>query len=229
MEAGSKLEYYKLKHIMNLIKLKNLFLDFLLPRRCIGCDQPDTWWCDDCFRILNAEPTVSVNESPLDRLIVAAHYDTPLIKKAIQAFKYERHPEDIAPKLGKLLAQALGKHAGTLIPVPLERQREKERGFNQAELLAVEMKKYCPEAFTINSQLLTKNHLTLPQVGLSRQQRLENIRGAFSLHSPLQKEAHYILVDDVVTTGATLKECCRILKQHGAKEVWGLAVARNAV
>ncbi len=213
-----------------LQKIKTFLLDFLLPRRCIGCDRPDTWWCEECFRMVSETPTVSMDEAPLDRLIVAAAYDHPLIKRAISALKYQGRTEDIAPKLGLLLTRVLNEQAPspcqTLVPIPLHSSRQQERGFNQAELLCQAMVKHSSGVLRLNSALL-KTKETLPQVGLSRSRRMENIRGAFCLGSEIEKDSHYILVDDVVTTGATLKECARVLKKHGAKEVWGLVVARN--
>lgn len=113
--------------------------------------------------------------------------------------------------------------------VPLHKSRQNFRGFNQSELLA----KLLAQKLGLEYQdLLIRRKKTKTQVGLESWQRKQNIKGAFLLNSqpkadhPLDDNSQIILVDDVWTTGSTLKECCYILKRNGAKKVWVLTLAR---
>ena len=107
--------------------------------------------------------------------------------------------------------------------VPLHSSRERWRGFNQSEAIAHQLSaalggNYLPS-------VLERIRPTSPQVGLQREEREENIRGAFKTSIPT-KDQKIILVDDVWTTGATMQEATRVLKRSGAKSVWGFALAR---
>jgi len=236
--------------------LKNFLLDLLFPRQCVSCKKIDTWLCNQCFRHFKPtiHQVCYICRSPsekgktckyhlsadslrrLDRMIVSAHYSAnPILKKAIHALKYKQKPEDISEKLGELLSQTLAFHLSifhyprcVLIPVPLHPKRLKSRGYNQAELLTQQIVTAFHQLLTINHKLLTRPKETASQVSSStRAARLENLKGAFELNGTVDPDALYILIDDVVTTGATLEECCSILKQNGAKQVWGLVLARN--
>lgn len=114
----------------------------------------------------------------------------------------------------------------TVIPVPLSKKRFKERGFNQAELIGQQVSKL---AGLRMEKLVIKTKETEQQVGKTREERLENLEGAFKISnysncSNLPKNV--LLVDDVWTTGATLSECAKVLRQAGVKRVWGLVLAR---
>ncbi len=109
--------------------------------------------------------------------------------------------------------------------VPLFTKREKERGFNQAELISKHFSHFFKKE---TLPLLKKEKETQYQVLLSREERFTNVKGAFT---PLFKKDNapqrVILVDDVWTSGATMKECCRILKENGVKEVWGFTLSKT--
>jgi len=113
-----------------------------------------------------------------------------------------------------------------LAPVPLTLRRKINRGFNQSELLALEIAKYL-DAPVMN--LLKRKKFTDPQAEISGwQKRKENISGAFALNTKsLNIPKKVILVDDVSTSGATLEEAARILKQAGVKEIYGLVIAKG--
>jgi len=229
-------------------RLKDFFLDLLFPRQCIGCKKTDTWLCQNCFQLIKTNYQqvcyICRKESPfgktcpqhlkkpriLDGLLVAAHYSgNPLLKKTIHTMKYQHHAEDIAEKLGKLLTKTFlsdSQNIFTLIPIPLHKTRLKERGFNQSQLLCREIKKKLP--LTTNYSLLTRTIYTPPQAHTkSRQERHNNLKNAFSLQNKVDSQKTYLLVDDIVTTGTTLEECCQLLKNNGAQQVWGLVLARN--
>jgi ComF family protein len=158
-------------------------------------------------------------------------YDGEL-RELIHLLKYEQ-VEPAAGVLGRLLAQAihkLGPIADSIlvIPVPLYRSKRRERGFNQAELIARAALKN--EAFRceLRADVLERTRPTVSQIGLTRAQRIENVRGAFRVpHLNRVAGRTVLLVDDVFTTGTTASECARILRRAGAKKVWVATVART--
>ncbi|HXH51247.1 MAG TPA: phosphoribosyltransferase family protein [Terriglobia bacterium] len=119
-----------------------------------------------------------------------------------------------------------------IVPVPLFRLRERERGYNQAQLLAEGLKHSLDRTpagkkMKIDTGLLVRKRATLPQAGLKLQARNENVRNAFDVVKPeLLAGRQVILVDDVMTTGATLSACAAALRKRGAAKVYALAMAR---
>jgi ComF family protein len=118
----------------------------------------------------------------------------------------------------------------TVVPVPLHRDRRRERGYNQAEALArglmVELGKG-KRGVELDSRCLQKILATPPQTGLSPAERRENVRGAFAVSDAHSlKDQAVVLIDDVMTTGATLSACARVLKAAGARRVVALTLAR---
>ena len=158
-----------------------------------------------------------------DRTLAAFNYGFPL-DKLIQSFKYG-HRLALAAYLGRELARLAPDVAADLIvPLPLHPSRLRERGFNQALELAR------PVAATLglplDSRICTRIRHTPAQAGLPWKKREQNIRGAFHCARDLSGR-RILLVDDVMTTGASLDECARTLKLHGASEVVLLVVART--
>ena len=117
-----------------------------------------------------------------------------------------------------------------VIPVPLHKRRLYWRGFNQAEILGRNLAEIWQLPFS--GKVLSRIKETQPQVELKGKQRQQNIARAFSLKKSLKNKGRilqgkrFLLVDDVWTTGATMRECCRVLKKTGAKAVWGITLAR---
>ena len=181
------------------------------------------------------------NKTPLKGLFTASQYENPILKEMIHLFKYQSI-ESFKKPLAELIINYLEKEnltdklrGAVLTPIPLTLKRKMSRGFNQSELLAKEIGKFlnCP---VIN--LLKRKKFTSPQAEISNwQQRKENIAGAFYLSAELStsypqiyrfpKPIKVILVDDVATSGATLEEAARVLKQAGIKEIYGLVVAKG--
>jgi len=190
------------------------------------------------------------------------------LRAAILQFKFKRR-ERLGQLLGELSAttwrsleltrlaggeQALAGESCLLAPVPLHSERERQRGFNQAELLArglakglrrslglpAGMEAYVPSfaagkptglraPFRLETRCLRRVRPTIPQSGLSLAARRENVRGVFQCAKPeLVRSRNVILVDDVMTTGATLSACARALKHAGARHVVALTLARAA-
>jgi ComF family protein len=112
-----------------------------------------------------------------------------------------------------------------IVYAPISRRRRNERGYNQAKLLAQELSQQYGKP-VINA-LIKKRH-TKTQVGLRRIDRLDNLSGAFEVKNGLElKGKKILLIDDVLTTGATLDECAKVLKSAGARQVWGAVLARE--
>jgi ComF family protein len=157
------------------------------------------------------------------------------LRELIHLLKYEQ-VLPAANVLGEFLADALTKLEPNLgedrvyvVPVPLHKSKRTQRGFNQAELIARSaLKRKHPERFVLKPVLLERLRPTESQIGLTRHQRRENIRGAFGvLHGEEIAGREVLLVDDVFTTGATVSECARVLLRAGASKVWVATVART--
>ena len=117
--------------------------------------------------------------------------------------------------------------APLVVPVPLHKSRRRSRGFNQSELIARAAVRQLPRKLETLTDALVRQRDTISQVGLSREERIENVRDAFRVAQPSRVNGRDILlVDDVMTTGTTLSECARVLKQAGAERVWAATVAR---
>ncbi len=128
------------------------------------------------------------------------------------------------------LKPAFGDVPLLVVPVPLHPSKMRQRGFNQADLIACAALKLKPagDQLTFNASVLERRRDTQSQTGLSSHQRRENIRGAFGVATPKEVEGREILlVDDVFTTGTTVSECARILRRAGATRVWVATVART--
>lgn len=176
----------------------------------------------------------------LSGLFAAGKYQDPILREAIHQFKYQRM-ESIKKPLAELLVKYLKKEnlieileTSILVPIPLTWHRKLSRGFNQSELLAKELSPIlnCP---VTNS--LKRKKFSTPQAKIHDwKERKKNISGAFILspsypHSTRSRTSggmgRVILVDDVSTSGATLEEAARVLKETGVKEIYGLVVAKG--
>lgn len=199
-------------------------LDLLYPPRCAGCGRIDTRWCSSCQRELDTVPfdLRRGKAAPLQAFAATGIHEGKL-QDAVHALKYAGAHDLAAPLGDRLIAalMALGWQIDMILPVPLHSTRQRERGANQAELLTRHV------ALTLNlpysHDTLTRWRDTPPQVGLNREQRLENVRDAFRANTQLNGKV--LLVDDVFTTGATLRACAQAAREAGAHAVYGLTVS----
>src|SRR3989344_2850430 len=215
-------------------------LDFIFPKKCVGCGKFGQYFCKGCFAQIEfvEKPICPVCQRQaiegrvhpgcsgkyrLDGLVVACGYSGP-VKRAIAKVKY-KWVWDIEKIFVELLVKNLWRfdlpENVILVPVPLHFKRKNWRGFNQSEILA----KSLASKFNVEYlELLIRKRETRTQVGLTRDERKENVRGAFKIMAEARGRS-IILVDDVFTSGATMAECANVLKRAGAKSAWGMAVA----
>ncbi len=210
---------------MNFNIYKNAVLDFLFPIYCVFCQKEKAHCCEQCFSKIPLDSAGSA-----DGIFAAAiHRENSPLAKLIHRFKY-----DGAKEIGELLALLTEKivkrnanllQNALLVPVPLHWRRKNQRGFNQSEILASEIGKM--HGFEVKN-ILARHRFTRPQVELHRMERLKNPVGAFSLKdaADFDPSRTWILIDDVATTGSTIQECTKTLKQHGAERVHSVVVAR---
>ncbi len=150
------------------------------------------------------------------------------LRALVQQFKYDGF-RPLAKPLGRFLLEAaerLSEQSFDLaVPVPLHRKRERQRGFNQAELLAAEVAKLRKIPLGVKDCVRVRD--TPPQTGLRAAERRKNVAGAFDVPQPERvRQRRVLLMDDVLTTGATASACAQALREAGAKGIWVVTVAR---
>ena len=209
-------------------------LNLIFPPKCPGCGiyvEQNGHWCADC-----TEQFLRPHRLPLEPELAAiftggiwclGDYDGPL-KKLIADMKFEGKQRAIKALQfftetgwNKLDIQRID----LAMPVPLHSAKLKQRGFNQSELLFKDLFK---NSDTIFRDALKRTRDTVPQFGLSHDERLENVQGAFALTDAAGKfiqNKNILLVDDIFTTGATFRECGKILQKAGAGSITGLVLA----
>jgi ComF family protein len=168
---------------------------------------------------------------PYQKAVAYGAYDGEL-RELIHLLKYDQvHPA--ASVLARMLVLAVAKlelsNDIMVVPVPLHASKRRQRGFNQAELIAQNALKTMHEKrFQLATNVLQRVRPTISQIGLTRHQRQENIRGAFKVvHLSKVSGRDVLLVDDVMTTGTTAAEGARVLRRAKAKNVWVATVART--
>ncbi|HMB82929.1 MAG TPA: ComF family protein [Terriglobales bacterium] len=172
---------------------------------------------------------------PFERAVAYGRYDGGL-RDLIHLLKFQQ-VRPAAAVLGRMLAETMANleqamPAGTItvVPVPLHTRKQAQRGFNQAETIARGALKQLsrPKRFDLCTGVLVRRRETGSQIGLTRHQRRENMRGAFAVSDPTRiLNRDILLVDDVYTTGTTASECARVLRRAGAARVWVATVART--
>jgi ComF family protein len=222
--------------------------DLLFPQSCVHCGAAGSLFCQGCrseLTVLGVSATCRrcalpspqdtcetcfLDPPALDRAIAAYSFD-PALHDAITAFKYG-DIRALAPVLGHLLARALPAamrdSIDVVLPVPMSGSRHRQRGYNQAELLAREVARMDPERpLRLDMSLLVRSVDRRPQAGsASIAERAANVADAFSVAGGVHG-LRVLLVDDVMTTGSTLNACAAVLKTAGAGRVGALVLARE--
>lgn len=226
-----------------LSELLDGVLNVLYPPCCLGCsgrpESPALPLCPACLRRMEAAPQMNV-AARLDRLpadwgtVDGAHamwvFDKGGALQSIQhALKYGDRPRygiELGALLGTSFLRAGWPAPDIVVPVPLHRLRELERGYNQAEMLARGVARTCE--CDLDAPRLERQRATRSQTALSRDKRWENVRDAFTASRPIDGGT-WLVVDDVLTTGSTAMACAQTLKDAGADSVYiaVLALARG--
>jgi ComF family protein len=198
-------------------------------RNQLETDRADTGLAETrCQLCQRADP-------PFERAVAYGSYDREL-RDLIHVLKFQQ-VRPAAAVLGRMLAEEMARleqtmPIGTLavVPVPLHKRKQAQRGFNQAEVIASAALKQLarPKRFDLCAGVLLRRRETGSQIGLTRHQRRENLRGAFAVCDPTRiLNRDILLIDDVYTTGTTASECSRVLLRAGAARVWVATVART--
>ncbi|TXI06614.1 MAG: ComF family protein [Rhizobium sp.] len=188
-----------------------------IEQACSGCARPQNFngLCRRCLK----------KPMPFDAAWAAFQLDSP-IREAIHTMKY-RAGFAQAKLLGQLFAQKIGRRAlplpAVIIPVPLHQGRLRIRGYNQSRELALAIQRSL--AIEVAPDLARRIRATPDQIGQSRSQRQKNLRGAFAVDARI-KGQHVALLDDVMTTGATLAELATAARRAGAARIEAWAIAR---
>ena len=227
----------------------NFLLDILFPKKCVGCSIGGSYLCEDCVSdILQTDlicpqcSNVSIGglihpgcerAFSLDGLWSLGIYQGSL-KRIIQKLKYEPSlVSDFAPVLVNLIVDyrllyrpfiydEIKRSKGWVVtPVPLHWFKENKRGFNQSALIGQLLSKRLRLGYWDG---IKRIRFTNSQVGLKKEDRKKNIKDAFEAFQ--NPPDNILLIDDVWTTGSTLRECCFVLKKAGAKRVWALTLAK---
>ena len=212
-------------------------LELLLPPACAGCGRFGHLVCGECMagfraasapadRFMAADPGMMVGDAL--ELAVAAFAHERTLRRALQRLKYGGSGRIAAP-LARAAApalEALTRVCGPqpLVPVPVHAARQRQRGYNQAALLATALGRGSGLAV---HDILERRRATARQHGLGKAARLHNLRGAFALRDGARSPRSVILVDDILTTSATLESCAQVLRDAGAVSVYGFAIARE--
>ncbi|MDO8555096.1 MAG: phosphoribosyltransferase family protein [bacterium] len=212
-------------------KLFNGVLNFIFPVECLGCGKKDITLCESC----SAE--IPFPETEKKGILAGAAYSSPVIQRVVKSLKYRKNKlaaKPLADLLFNRIKDKIKQREIVIVPAPLSKKRLSQRGFNQALLIAEFLSdKFKEERSAIKivvyNNVLYKNRDTSSQVEIKeRDKRLKNLEGVFFVNNNhLIQGKTIFVIDDVSTTGATINEAKRALKNAGAKRVVGLVVAQG--
>lgn len=212
----------------SLDKAERSIMDFLMPRRCPFCGAVagKELLCDKCSKTLPFRGEHAVEEKPFARCAAPLYYEEP-VRKAILDYKFKRKMGAVSC-FGMLMAQCAAEHFDgefdAITWVPVSKKRLKKRGFDQARYLTASI---CVDWHTEPLETLRKVVDNPAQSGIdSPEERRANVLGVYEAVEPERFAGkRLLLIDDIRTTGATLGECVRVLKEAGAKDVLCLTLA----
>lgn len=212
-------------------------VDWIYPKKCFGCGQAGKYFCESCLKTVDiSDEPASPNRGECFNNHLSLFCYRGIIREAVKQLKF-KSLKNIGMELAPLIERGIQlklTQANTdefqeflrlkpkVQPLPLYWWRQNRRGFNQAEVIA----KIVAQALKLKiADCLIRTKLTTPQSRLPRQDRLTNVAGIFSVKQKRLPKA-ILLVDDVWTTGATMREAMAVLKKRGVRQVWGLTLAR---
>lgn len=215
------------------MKFISNFLQIIFPDRCFGCKIRGVILCDSC--ILKIE---KAREQEYDFILSLFSYENKIVRNIIHSFKYKnnkRVANALAPYLAEIIKEFLGeeklflgKQKIIFVPVPITSKRRKQRGYNQSEILANKiLKEFKTEDCFVDDNLVLKIKETLPQAQIKKRSlRLKSQKDNFKvLKNKYSHKEIIFIVDDVVTTGATLLAVRSALKKSGFKKIYAVTIA----
>lgn len=229
-------------------------LDLIFPRKCVGCSKSGAYFCQNCSSLVKkvfqvcpvcerqtpfgqTHPCCQTRNSP-DGLISFFDYNG-IIRNAIHKLKYQfvtdlekEFWQIIAGNIEKreeemlLLRKFIDEEKPLVVPIPLHKIKENLRGFNQSGLFGKKIAEHYSLQFS--DKILIRHCNVESQTKLTQKERAQNVKGIFQVSPNILPSylPNILLIDDVWTTGSTLKEAIRVLKEAGVKKVWGLTIAR---
>lgn len=214
------------------MKEKQTIWDWIYPRKCGFCQAPisEDYTCKTCQKKLQYRYVFDTIFLPYAKRCFCAYEYDGMIRQQLLALKFHHKPygyRALAERLLQLL-MPYRKEFDLLLAVPISLKRQWERGYNQSALLAEWLAKQMQISY--QQQVLKKRKQNKTQSSLNWQERRQNVKGVFAVAKPKTVQGkRVLLVDDILTTGATAEECCRLLLQAGAKEITVAVIARAKI
>jgi len=216
--------------------------DFFLPRFCPGCNKKlstsERYICDVCINSISLAPNLLIKiefERKFSKKKLISGFTTPFVfekdkelQQIIHSIKYS-NKFAVGKRLGEIIADKCGEDIkywtiDLIVPVPLHQLKKVNRGYNQSFYLAKGLGKSLN--IKVSQRLLKRIKFTQTQTALSLVERQENVGNAFKARKKrLVKGKNILIIDDVITTGATVNECARVLKNAGAKNIFACSSA----
>ena len=243
-----------MSYIESFKKLGRATLDLVFPISCLVCGRDGTYLCESCLTKLpklekqiclvcqkpapfgKTHPTC-VSRNTVDGAVAGLSYKDPKVNEIIRMFKYN-FVSDLAKPLSLAIIQAMNNQGlndyfqdFTIVPVPLHKRRYNWRGFNQSDLLSTALAEKLN--IPVKTDLVMRRKFTQPQTKLSASDRKKNLENAFELTGNGDNPdtsvgaMKILLLDDVVTSGATANELAKLLKRGKASEVWIISAAHG--
>lgn len=200
---------------------------------CLVCGRETkvyTYICNDCRSLLEEKPERVVRDFMYVDEVHSCYYYNPFLKELILTYKFsnKRYLSKVLSELliEKIFKEGLHKKTDLLVSVPIHKETLIKRGFNQIDLLLDEIQKEL--GLSISKDNLIKERLTKEQAKLSEIDRYKNLKNSFKvLDKELLKDKTILLVDDMITTGSTVEECAKVLKENQANKVVVLTIATS--
>ena len=211
--------------------------DFLFPKVCPGCDNPIEDGCELCsacrdrIRMESRQWRPTRDLPGIDRVSVLLPYDE-FTRNLVHALKYHG-ARGLGVPLGSLMAEKMSRETTlgpdiVIVPVPLHPEKKRERGYNQCELLAKGFAS--ASGLTVENGAIDRARYTGTQTALDAETRKTNVQGAFRIaREGVLAGKRAIVIDDVLTTGSTMAECARVLREAGAVEIMACVVSTPSI
>lgn len=206
----------------------------LKRKDCLICDRATKKYlniCDSCYSILVPKKEgVAKNFKFVDRAYSCFYYNS-LLRDTLGRYKFsnQRYLFHLFSEilLEKIMDLKLYEEIDLILPVPLHKDTLRKRGFNQVDLLAEEIGKILK--IEVLTETLVKDSFTEEQVRLNKEERKTNLIGAFNITKAEKiKDKRILLLDDIITTGATIEECSKVLKEFGSGKIIGLSIGTTS-